>query len=286
MLRQRIITAVVLVLALILLTTSLSPFGFSLLITLMVSIAAFEWTSFVGLTRIQSKAAYIASVLILLAGLYLFLELNPHTVMLSSVKVNAILFLGLVFWGMVIIILSGYPGNAKEWNDSSRVALMGVLVLVPAWTGMVQLKYLDHDGLLVLLLVVLVSAADIAAYFTGRRWGKTKLAPALSPNKTREGFWGGFVATCGLAMLLMLISHYFFFALSMLQVLLLILAVMLVVVFSVTGDLLESMLKRNRQLKDSGRLLPGHGGIMDRIDSLTAAIPVFVLMISFLARLE
>ncbi len=286
MLKQRIITAVVLVLALILLTTNLSPFSFSLLITLMVLIAAFEWTSFIGLTSVQAKSGYIASVLILLAGLYFLLELNPQTLMLDSARVNAILFLGLIFWGIVIILLPGYPGNAREWNDSSTVALMGVLVLIPAWTGMVQLKYLDRDGLLVLLLIVLVSAADIAAYFAGRRWGKTKLAPALSPNKTREGFLGGFIATCVLAALLMLISHYLFYALSLLQVLLLMLAVMLLVVFSVAGDLFESMLKRNRQLKDSGSLLPGHGGIMDRIDSLTAAIPAFVLMISFLARPE
>jgi phosphatidate cytidylyltransferase len=281
-LRERVITAIILLLVLAVLTTQLSAFLFTHFITLVVVLAAHEWARFIGIEKPAVRGIYLGSVVVLLVGLYFLFAINPATHELDPLRVNSVLALGLVFWIAVIAMLPGYPANAVRWNDQSKVALMGLLVLLPTWTGFVQLKYLDPSGKLVFLLVLLVSAADIGAYFTGKAFGVKKLAPALSPKKTHAGFWGGLVSASLVALVAILISHFFYHALTQLQMLLLMLAAMLTIIFSVAGDLFESMLKRSRQLKDSGSLLPGHGGIMDRVDSLTAAVPVYVLALSAL----
>ena len=164
---------------------------------------------------------------------------------------------------------------------------MGLFVLLPAWVGLNHLRTgafqfgdTANNLLVILYVFLLVWVADIGAYFAGRAFGKAKLAPRVSPGKSWAGVWGGLVAVGLLALVASLLV-----AASAQQTLLLILASLFTGLVSVLGDLLESMLKRFRGIKDSSQLLPGHGGIMDRIDSLTAAIPVFALIITLLGWL-
>jgi len=150
--------------------------------------------------------------------------------------------------------------------------VIGFLVLIPAWVAMVGMKAHPQGNLLIFMLFLLVWGADIGAYFTGKRFGRKKLIPQVSPGKTREGVLGG-LAVCVLVAIGFAISS----ELSMGATLALLLLALVTGMVSVLGDLFESMFKRERGIKDSGRILPGHGGILDRIDSLTAAAPIFLL---------
>jgi len=132
---------------------------------------------------------------------------------------------------------------------------------------------------MVFAVIALASIADIGAFFVGRAWGRSKLAPLVSPGKSWAGFWGGMASSALLAMLLLYPVHQFVHPLSAGSAVLLLATAAGVAVFSVLGDLFESMLKRSQGIKDSGRSLPGHGGVLDRIDSLTAAAPVFVFFL-------
>jgi phosphatidate cytidylyltransferase len=158
------------------------------------------------------------------------------------------------------------PGAGGRWIT----ALSGFLVLVPAALGLGRIAELVPDGqLLLLFLLVLIAAADVGAYFGGRTFGRRKLAPRVSPNKTWEGFWSGVVAAgCAAAVGGWLLGA---------QPLPWLAVCLLVALVSVVGDLVESMFKRRAGLKDSSGLLPGHGGILDRLDSLSAAGPMFLL---------
>ncbi len=164
---------------------------------------------------------------------------------------------------------------------------MGLLVLVPAWvglnhlrTGSFQFGQVGNNLWVILYVLCVVWVADIGAYFAGRAFGKAKLAPRVSPGKSWAGVWGGLAAVGAFAVLVSQLASA-----SPRETVLLVIASLVTGLVSVLGDLLESMLKRFRGIKDSSQLLPGHGGIMDRIDSLTAAIPVFALIITQLGWL-
>lgn len=277
MLKQRIITALVLLAILLTATLASTPFQFSLFVTLVVGLAAWEWAGFIGIPSREARVGYLISVLLPVLGLYVLLGVFPGQMSLNAWRVVSVLLLGLLFWIIAALLLWGYPGNSRLWNDPSRIALMGMLALLPAWAALVQLKFLDPAGRLVLLPIALASVADIAAYFSGRAWGRRKLAPQISPNKTWEGVWGGVVATVLLTAVGVWVTHQWLHPLTLAQALFLVGLSVPLVFISVVGDLYESMLKRNRDLKDSGRLLPGHGGILDRIDSLIATAPLLVL---------
>jgi phosphatidate cytidylyltransferase len=279
MLLQRVLTAVILIVGLILLAVLSTPFVFAVATALLTLLTGYEWTRLIGLQDIRARAGYLLSMSALLAGTFFLVGVTPVAESLDMLRVVTMMILGFVFWVLAVFLMIGYPGNVKAWNDQSHIALMGIFVLVPTWCGIVQLKYLDSTGALFLLLVATVSVADIGAYFAGRAWGRSKLAPKLSPGKSWAGFWGGVSASMALAVIAVLVANGQLIELNLLQAVLLIAGAVLVSVSSVVGDLFESMLKRNRQLKDSGTILPGHGGILDRIDSLTAATPVAVLWV-------
>ncbi len=279
MLKQRIITAVILAIALIAASTLLSTFYFAIFVALIVLLAAWEWSGFIGLLQKKSKLAYFLSLALVLIGLFRLLNINPTGDTIDRLRVTLILGTGLLFWLLILFVLRGYPENKKRWNDESKIAGMGLFALIPTWVGLVQLKYLEANGYLVLSLVVLVAAVDIGAYFAGVNFGRRKLAPSLSPNKTWEGVWGGFAVCLILGLGLSWLMHAYLLNLAGWQFLLCLLLVFCITFFSVIGDLLESMLKRYRSIKDSGNLLPGHGGILDRVDGLMAATPAFALII-------
>ena len=155
---------------------------------------------------------------------------------------------------------------------------IGLVLLVPSWQGLVYLQGLENGPWWVLYAMSLVWAADTGAYFAGRSFGKRKLAPAVSPGKTLEGLYGGIAATSLLALAVAAFSP----AAQKMGVVGFLLVSVMAVLASVLGDLFESMAKRHRGIKDSSQLLPGHGGVLDRIDSITAAVPVFVTGMMFL----
>lgn len=229
--------------------------------------AAWEWSSLMQLKSFMARLSYV--VLIFFISMWAF--------SLSSWFVYS---LALIWWLCALFLVLQYPA-AQNWNNYFWQGVMGALVLAPCFKAINDLRMAPHGIFHLLFLFVLIWGADSAAYFVGRRFGKHKLLPEVSPGKTREGAIGALL----FALLVTLFALYFSpVAISKWPYLVILACV--TVLFSILGDLLESMLKRQAGLKDSGRLFPGHGGLLDRIDSLTAAAPIFVLGFLLLAKLS
>lgn len=278
MLKQRVITAVILLLALIAATTQLPSFYFSIFIAAIILQAAWEWAGLISPNGDAPKLPFVASVALMLLGSFFLLGIAPDAIVIDSLRVSFVLLLGLLFWLLSLFLLSGYPDNSRLWNNESKIALMGLLVLVPTFVGVVALKYLMPSGHLVLALVILVAAVDVGAYFVGVNFGSRKLAAKLSPKKSWEGVWGGMALCLVVSAAFIWYLHNYLMPLSRVEMFTLLLLSVGVTFFSVVGDLIESMLKRNSGVKDSGAVLPGHGGVLDRVDGLVAATPLFVLV--------
>lgn len=263
MLKQRIITA------LVLLPFALGGFFlldgglFALFIGAVVSLGGWEWARLAGFSAQLQRVGFAALVAVLLAGLYWLPMLAPW-----------VLLLAVVWWALATFLVIGYPGTRRFWASAPSRLLIGLLILLPAWQGLVLFKQWPEANLLILAVMVLVWGADIGAYFSGRRFGKRKLAPEVSPGKSWEGVFGGLFATLMICAVVGVYRDW-----SITHLLLALLGTALVVMMSVVGDLTESMFKRQAGIKDSSNLLPGHGGVLDRIDSLTAAIPVFAALL-------
>ena len=157
--------------------------------------------------------------------------------------------------------------------------IMGILVLMPCWLALNFIRVLPSGEMILLALFVLIWGADTGAYFAGKKWGKHKIIPQVSPGKSWEGLAGALLTTVLLVFCLLTALKF-----PPADIWVLLLLSLVTVLFSVLGDLFESMLKRKVDLKDSGTILPGHGGILDRIDSLTAAAPIFALGLILLAK--
>lgn len=262
-LRQRIITALVL-LPIVIWCVFFAPtlWAFRIFAAAIVVVGAWEWTAMMGWKLPLLRGLYAAGVLAALAALSFLPETKILTLPIFGVAV--------LFWLVAHRLVRGYPGNTAFWAVTPLLAPVGFVLLVPAWLGLTMLHGLSTWWLLYVL--VLVWGADTGAYFAGRAFGKNKLAPNVSPGKTLEGFFGGLALTMLLALAVAFyrdLSGQRFFAFMGLS--------LLTVLASVLGDLFESMVKRHAGIKDSGTIFPGHGGAMDRIDSLTAAAPVFAL---------
>ncbi len=277
MLKQRIITALVLVCAFGAAASLLPPFWFALLIFAAVLAAGWEWSRLTGLDTTAGRLGYL--LLLALAGglLLAWLGVAPAAAAPDRFRTMLLLGLGLLFWVLACFALGGYPRNRTRWGSGFRIGAMGMAALLPSLAGIVYLKYLLPAGYLVLALAALVAAVDIGAYFAGRGFGRRRLAPELSPKKSWEGVWGGFAACLAAAAALAWLMHYRLRPLDGGDVSLIAALALATAAFCVIGDLLESMLKRNRRTKDSGSLLPGHGGLLDRVDGLLAATPAFAL---------
>lgn len=274
MLKQRVITALILVAALGLALFLLPASGLALLFGAIVVLALWEWSNLAGLQSATTRLLYCAAGAAALWGLQAGSDLlggAPRADLLRT------LFSAVALWWLLALFLVlRFPAGAGLWANRPVRLLMGALVLLPAWLALVWLRLQGQGEWLILLLIALVAAADIGAYFSGRAFGQRKLAPRVSPGKSWEGFWGGLASALLLVLLVWLRWGGQWPPLALpLPALLGIAAV--TVLASVLGDLLESMLKRQRGIKDSGALLPGHGGLLDRLDSLTAAAPIFAL---------
>lgn len=251
---QRIKTAIILVIIVgVAMFTSRVPFLFLPLLTVGVVIASHEWT------KLMPKRKYPARFILLV----LFTTLVSVFVPMSWVLWWAMSF---GIWVLATKWVLDYP--AKEKWYGRWLFFMGVVILTAAITAMYSLWQVSAWWLMYVFL--LVWCADSGAYFVGRKFGKTKLAPNVSPNKSIEGLIGGLLVAgtvagvVGSQLQLSVLQLVAFLGLSALTVL-----------SSVLGDLFESMLKRRAGIKDSGTILPGHGGVLDRIDSLLSATPVF-----------
>lgn len=264
MLRHRIITASLLAPLVILAVLYLPPDGFALLWGLVIAAAAYEWSDLAGLKGI-ARAVFVGTILLLM-GLARFYAMVWAPGELPVWFYGAAV-LWWVAWGAAFRRIPEKLAS-RQYSKGSRVAA-GLLVLFSGWVLMVWLR-LNFSAMQLLYLVLLIWVADIAAYFTGKQWGFTKLTAEISPGKTVEGVYGAMLAAAIFAVLVGVLLD--FKALSLMDFVFLSL---LTVAFSVCGDLFESLAKRVRGVKDSGALLPGHGGVLDRIDSLLSASAVF-----------
>ncbi|WP_026959483.1 phosphatidate cytidylyltransferase [Aliagarivorans taiwanensis] len=272
MLKQRIATALILAPIALAAIFLLPTFSFALALGGVVLLAAREWARIVAPDNGSRVLSFASFTLVLSASVWLI----PLSGFAANPLFVAILSAGLLWWLGSVLLMRGYPDSAKRWKDMRWFKLVaGLLVLLPFYWSMLYLRDLDPDnhingGIWVCYVLALVWAADSGAYFAGKRFGKHKLAPNVSPKKTIEGLLGGLLVA-GLVNVVALL----YLDLAGDKVALFSLASALTVIASVIGDLVESMFKRQAGIKDSGSLLPGHGGLLDRIDSLTAAMPVF-----------
>lgn len=268
MLKARVLTALVLAPLALMVLFWFPKDRFLLVIDGVLLLGAWEWSRLAGLKTAVTKGGYIASVAVLLVLLHQFESVLP---------VTGILVTGLIFWLFALFWVVRYPAICI-WKTTAVRLLIGYAVLLPLWVALGDLKGQAYSNEWILMLLLLVWGADIGAYFTGKSLGKTKLAPAVSPGKTREGLYGGLVSC-----LLVGLVFSLWFELALDSLVYLMLLSVAVGMISVLGDLFESMMKRHQGIKDSSQLLPGHGGILDRIDSLTAAAPLFAVGVQFVA---
>lgn len=257
-LRERVVTALLLAAALVAILFWL-PAGVAVAAVMaVVAAGAWEWAGFAGFARPAARGGYAAAVLVAIATAWWLTG--------SAAARDWFLAATCVWWLAAFAWLVLAPGR----GGAATAAVAGFLVLVPAAVAIGRLLSLEPDGrLLFFFLVVLIAAADVGAYFGGRAFGRHRLAPRVSPGKTWEGLLAGLVAASLAAVAggrLLGVPGLPWLA-----------ACMVVVLASVVGDLAESMFKRRVGLKDSSALLPGHGGILDRVDSLAAAGPVYLL---------
>jgi len=261
---QRVITALILIPLVVAGVLYLPTLYLALLLMLVVILGGLEWTRLAGLESTPAKLMYSLILVSFMAGLASIFHLYPLSVFAFSLLFT-------LFWILIAFKLIRLKSLSTHPSAGFGKSVMGVLVLVPAWSSLWLIHALYQDGpYLLLFLMVLIWTADSGAYFAGSRWGRVKLAPLISPGKSREGVYGGLAgaALCGVLL--------YFLRPETGALPLLILLSVVVALFSVVGDLFESLMKRQAGIKDSGNLLPGHGGVLDRIDSLTAASPVFL----------
>jgi len=270
MLKQRVITAIVLaplLLALIFLTRA--PV-FATLLGLIFLLGLWEWTRMAGARGRPLRA-------VLLLGYTILFALFWHVCKTPWWWLPVLA--GLVWWLLVLVWLRHHRFGIEATRGHAVLKLFaGAMVVVPAWCAVVVMHgdmaepHTGHGHWWVLFFALIVVAADIGAYTAGRRWGRTKLAPAISPGKTREGVYGALVCSGIVGLLGGVLLKVPADRLPAIVAL-----ALLTVLFSIIGDLFESLIKRHAGVKDSGALFPGHGGVFDRMDSLVAALPIFVL---------
>ncbi|MBN1379443.1 MAG: phosphatidate cytidylyltransferase [Gammaproteobacteria bacterium] len=266
MLKQRILSILVLAPIFILLILITPNEWFKLLLSIVLMFAAYEWSRLAGIQRVSLSLLYALS-LVSVACLADYYSVDLYLF-------KWIYWLSVVWWMGVLIWIALAQYHSRVHNFSNRTKMfMGLMTLLPVWYALSELHAIKGMGpQLALYLVMLVWFADIGAYVFGRWLGRVKLAPTLSPGKTVEGVMGGLFTVALLAT-----AGTFYFGLQNDKFWMFILVSVVVAAVSVVGDLFESSLKRQAGVKDSGNLLPGHGGVLDRIDSLTAAAPLFVL---------
>ena len=263
MLKQRILTALILAPLFLSAVVLLKPVFMAMILALFILVGAWEWSRLVNLRAVWLRGAYVGLIgLFLWAGWY-YIDARGSLMPLLTVAAG--------WWLLALLWVLNYPLGQQSDGVSQLVkSVAGILVLVPAWMALVNMHTQGYQWFL--YLFVLIWVADSGAYFSGRAWGRHKLAPKVSPGKSWEGVYGALVLVAVYAYL-----ASYWLALPPDGVMAFVLLSLVIVPVSVLGDLFESMIKRYSGEKDSGTILPGHGGVLDRIDSVTSAAPVFLL---------
>lgn len=260
MLRQRVLTAIVALAVLGVVMFVVPAIVARIVITLLLLGAAWEWSGFIFGREDKLKSVYVAFIAILIAAVFVLSA--------DANFVDVVLEIALGWWLAALAWMFFFPtpiAKPVAW-------ICGALVIVPAWLAL-DLLYLKRPELLLFALLI-VWVADIGAYFVGKEFGRVKLAPRISPGKTWEGVLGGLSAVVVLAAMGSQVLD--------INIAVLVPFCVAVAMLSIVGDLTVSMFKRNAGVKDSGSLFPGHGGVLDRIDSVTAAAPLFALALGWI----
>jgi len=281
LLKQRILTAVILAPLAIgaIFYLPLPIFG-AVLLSIM-AIGAWEWGPLMGFATKSRRLSFVIASIALIAAIWLLLP--PASLWLEKgvLQQNAlyILWLSVVWWLVSAFLTFVYPRCSGFWaNRRSIRGVFGWLTLIPTWLAFMVIRSSEyqtdpyHGAQLIMFLFLMVWSADIGAYFVGKSIGKNKLMPNVSPGKTLEGFFGGVAFAC-----VLIASAGKVIGWTPEQFAIVLLVTVIITTISVLGDLNESMFKRQAGVKDSGSILPGHGGVLDRIDSLTATAPVYAL---------
>ena len=260
MLKNRIVTASILAPLIILAVIKLPSLGFAVAWGVVIAIAAWEWSNLAGLTSIQARLGFLA----ILSGIMLA---GPKW---AGFALDWLPWVVVGWWFIIGVLLRKIPAKLLRIKYPKALMLTaGGFVLVAAWILMVWLRT-NFGVMQVLYLMLLIWSADIAAYVAGKKWGATQLSPEISPGKTVEGLYGALIAVALFAAGVGMFRQF-----APLMIFDFVMLSLVTVIISVVGDLFESLAKRVRGVKDSGSILPGHGGLLDRIDSLVAAVSVF-----------
>jgi phosphatidate cytidylyltransferase len=286
LLKQRIITALILAPLAIAAIFYMSLENFSILIMAVMAIGAWEWGPLMGFENKRRRIAFVITTIILICAIWYYFPLmsfwNNQDQLQSTIQ--SILWIAVAWWLVSAALTFLYPRYSSFWSSHRSIrGVFGWLTLVPTWLAFVVLRSNDYNAdpyqgaQLIMFLFLMVWSADVGAYFVGKAIGKHKLMPNVSPGKTMEGFIGGVIFAC----ILVAIAGANL-AWNQQQFILVIGVTVVITTISVLGDLNESMFKRQAGIKDSGTILPGHGGILDRIDSLTATAPIYALCYAYL----
>lgn len=296
MLKQRIITATLLATLVVLAVFELSNTYFSLLIALVILLGANEWLNLTKVTDTKKRILFfcllIGSMLFIHFWTYFLEALSPlmdylaekYKFVLEDIRKQSgllewLMLPAILFWVIVMLAIRNSPEDALKLELSSfKEAAIGWFILLMSWMALSRLHSFYGAGTTIYFLV-LIWVADIAAFFTGKKWGKNKLSPDISPGKTIEGMYGALGASVIYSLVILItvgaMSGGLGEKLTIMSIADFVLLSVLSVLISIYGDLFFSAVKRRAGVKDSGSLLPGHGGILDRIDSLIAAAPLF-----------
>lgn len=306
MLVQRILTATVLAAVVILALFQLPTIYFSLFLAIVTFGAAWEWLNLTDVASPSKKILFFAALIVPMLGITFWtvlLELLSEAMEWPEIKdysdaLEWFVIAPALFWLLAMILLrQASPQLLRMEFQPWAKTFMGWLVLLSAWMFLGKLRAYYGPGM-VLYFLILIWAADISAYFSGKKWGKDKLAPEVSPGKTVQGMYGALVSAvvCGIGFYVG--GKLFFsdtgesskpqeqdlgFLTELVSIDIIFLSVLTVLV-SIYGDLFFSLIKRRAGVKDSGSLLPGHGGILDRIDSIIAGAPFFYAGILLIGR--
>jgi phosphatidate cytidylyltransferase len=242
---------------------------FEIVTAIVMMLVAWEWAGLIPIRSNYNKIIY----LLLMLGFFGFIQFIQEPLYILSV--------GVLWWLVAIFLLVRYEKYESKKNRRLLHTLYGLLAIAPCWVALNTLRAEAHGPQMILLFLLMLWSTDIGAYLVGSRIGRTRIAPKLSPKKSFEGAAGGLVL-----MLLVAIGGIVWLHIPVAQWVSYFLTAVALFVFSIIGDLFESLLKRKQGVKDSGKLIPGHGGIFDRLDSMLAAAPIytFAILIGQLAR--
>ncbi len=274
MLKQRLITAAILIPLVIFGILNLQTANLQWFVALVSVLAAWEWFAIIGIHDITKRLTWVLGLCLL------------ATLILTYLPLGFVLFIASLLWLMAAMIIlkyghQGLPSQLAALFRQTRFGVASAVTLIALfWVAIIALHQTALGPQQLLYVMVSVWLADTGGYFAGKKWGKTALAAAVSPNKTWQGVWGALALTTVWAMI-----AYSIDIAGAMSLIAWIGLTLVTVGMSIVGDLFESLFKRSYNVKDSGNLLPGHGGILDRIDSLISAVPIFVAGLMLLGSL-